>query len=67
MTNISYSYPYRTGCHKVPYPTEAEAKAAVHALLTRKYPSKKGLASYRCRYCAGNPWHIGHSKWGRRL
>lgn len=42
MTDIPYSHPYRTGCPKVPYASEAEANAAVRALLTRKYPSKRG-------------------------
>ena len=46
------------------YPTSAEAKLAIHAILDRrrrKHIKRKGpgwvLAEYRCAVC--NKWHLG--------
>jgi hypothetical protein len=62
VTSPLYVYPYRTGCRKIPYLTEADAKEAIRDMRQHNKHTR-GLEAYMCRWCPGNPWHIGHPKW----
>lgn len=62
MTSPLYVYPYRTGCRKIPHLTEAAAKEVIAELRRDGHKGTRGLEAYMCRWCPGNPWHIGHPR-----
>ena len=51
--------PMRKTCYKVQFPT---AKAAYEARerAVKSGANYDGTRAYRCKWCAGRPYHLGH-------